>query len=71
MKPKLHLLVIVLALIPNIHPVLAQITNLNIAPAGNQTVLFWPATIANYVLQSTTNLSSTNWVAVTSTVCAG
>jgi formylglycine-generating enzyme required for sulfatase activity len=68
MKPKLHLLVIVLALIPNIHPVLAQITNLNIAPAGNQTVLFWPATIANYVLQSTTNLSSTNWVAVTNTV---
>jgi len=28
---------------------------LSIAPAGNQTVLFWPAWSANYILQSTTN----------------
>ena len=39
---------------------------LNIAPrAGNQTVLFWPASATNYVLQSATNQSSPNWVAVT------
>ena len=38
--------------------------NLGIASAGNQTVLFWPASAANYVLQSTTNLTSSNWVNV-------
>jgi hypothetical protein len=38
---------------------------LNIAPAGNQTALFWPAWATNCVLESTTNLSSSNWTAVT------
>ena len=37
-------------------------------PAGNQTVLFWPTTLPNYVLQSTTNLASPNWVTVSNTV---
>jgi hypothetical protein len=38
---------------------------LSIAAAGNQSVLYWPASASNYVLQITTNLSSPNWVAVT------
>lgn len=37
---------------------------LNIASAGNQSVLFWPASATNYVLQSTTNLASPKWVTV-------
>jgi hypothetical protein len=51
-----------------VHSALAQVTNLGIAPAANQTVLFWPTTFANYVLQSTTNLASSNWVAVSNAV---
>ncbi len=38
---------------------------LNIAPAGNQSVLYWPAWAANFSLQTATNLSSTNWLTVT------
>jgi formylglycine-generating enzyme required for sulfatase activity len=57
-------LFIVLALFAGVHPTLGQLTNLGIAPAGNQTILFWPTTITNYVLQSTTNLASPNWLTV-------
>jgi hypothetical protein len=39
--------------------------NLNIAMNGNQSVLYWAAGNTNFVLQSTTNLASTNWTAVT------
>ncbi len=67
MKTKLYSLFIVLALIAVVHPILAQPT-LGIAPAGNQTVLFWPTTFTNYVLQSTTNLASPNWGLVTDAV---
>jgi uncharacterized repeat protein (TIGR03803 family) len=35
---------------------------LTIASAGNEVVLFWPAWATNYILQSTTNLASPNWV---------
>jgi sugar lactone lactonase YvrE len=38
---------------------------LNIAPAGDQIALFWPAWATNFVLESTADLSSTNWTAVT------
>lgn len=41
---------------------------LTIAPAGNLSVLFWPASATNYVLQSVTNLNSTNWMTVTDAV---
>lgn len=37
---------------------------LNIAPAGNQVALYWPALAAHYNLQTVTNMSSTNWVTV-------
>jgi hypothetical protein len=43
--------------------ILAQPT-LSIAENGNQSVLYWPAAAANFTLQSSTNLSSTNWVNV-------
>jgi uncharacterized repeat protein (TIGR03803 family) len=32
--------------------------------SGNQSLLFWPGANTNYVLQSTTNLASPNWVTV-------
>jgi hypothetical protein len=41
---------------------------LSIATAGNQNVLFYPAWATNYVLQSVTNLNSTNWLTVTNGV---
>jgi uncharacterized repeat protein (TIGR03803 family) len=37
---------------------------LNVSLDGNQSVLSWPAWANNYVLQSTTNLASPNWVTV-------
>jgi hypothetical protein len=40
-------------------------TPLSIAPAGgNQVVIFWPASATNYVLQTSPNLTSTNWTTV-------
>jgi formylglycine-generating enzyme required for sulfatase activity len=64
MKTKPHYLFIVLALLAGVRSTLAQVTGLGIAPAGNQTVLFWPTSITNSVLQCTTNLTSPNWVTV-------
>ena len=46
---------------PGVPAVFGQPT-LVIAPAGNQSVLFWSTTPTNYLLQSTTNLASPNWV---------
>ena len=62
MKIKLRFLFIGLALVAGVYPALAQVTNLGIAPAGGQSVLYWPNSPTNYVLQTVTNLSSTNWV---------
>jgi formylglycine-generating enzyme required for sulfatase activity len=63
MRTKLHYCFIVLALFVGVHSALAQVTNLGIAPAGQQSVLYWPASSpTNYVLQTVTNLSSTNWL---------
>lgn len=64
MKTKFVLLLAAMALLAGIHPVLAQ---LGVASSsGNRTVLFWPASSTNAVLQSTTNLASPNWVNVCS-----
>ena len=41
---------------------------LGIVPAGNQSVLFWPATNGNFLLQSVTNLNCTNWTTVSNSV---
>ena len=45
--------------IPIVRPIL------NISPVGGQSVLYWPAWASDYILESTTDLSSTNWAAVT------
>jgi formylglycine-generating enzyme required for sulfatase activity len=66
MRGTFHHLFVGLAVVAGVHPTLAQST-LNIAPAGNQAILFWPTTATNYVLQSTTNLSSPNWVTIIGT----
>jgi formylglycine-generating enzyme required for sulfatase activity len=65
MKTMLRFLFVVLALFVGIHQATAQVSSLGIAPAGNQTVLFWPTAATNYTLQSTTNLASPNWGIVT------
>ena len=67
MKTRISLLIMV-ALLACVHSALAQVTNLGIATAGNQSVLFWPTTLPNYILQSSTNLNSTNWVTVSNAV---
>ena len=62
METKLHSLFLALALLAGVQSALAQVTNLGIAPAGGQSVLYWPTSTTNYVLQTVTNLSSTNWL---------
>ena len=60
---KLHSLFIGLALLAGGRFAFAQVTNLGIAPAGGQSIIYWPVSSTNYVLQTVTNLSSTDWVA--------
>ena len=69
MKTKLHFLFIGLSMLAGVHSALAQVTNLGIAPAGQQSLLYWPTSSAtNYVLQTTASLSSPNWVTATNAV---
>jgi formylglycine-generating enzyme required for sulfatase activity len=68
MKTEFHDCFIVLALFVGVHSALAQVTNLGIAPAGGQSVLYWPVSTTNYVLQTTTNLATPNWVTATDAV---
>ena len=69
MRTKLRLVFIMLALIAGVHSALAQVTNLGIAPAGRQSVIYWPTSNAtNYVLQTTASLSSPNWLMATNAV---
>ena len=63
MRTNLRALFVVLALYAGVHQTTAQVTNLGIAPvAGGQSLLYWPVSTTNYVLQTVTNLASTNWV---------
>lgn len=52
---------ILIVLLGIFSPALAQPT-LTIAPAGQQSVLYWSTAQTNYILQSTTNLATPNWV---------
>ena len=61
MKKKLPSLFIALVSFASVLSAPAQPT-LNIAPAGNQSVLYWNTSATNYILQSITNMASTNWV---------
>jgi formylglycine-generating enzyme required for sulfatase activity len=60
MKTRIQNILLTLAFFAGTCSAPAQ-TTLGIAPAGQSTVLFWPASATNYVLQSTTNLSSPGW----------
>jgi hypothetical protein len=61
MRTKFHYSFIALALLVGVHSALGQVTNLGIAPAGRQSIIYWPVSTTNYVLQTVTNLASTNW----------
>lgn len=69
MKNRLNSLFIVLALLADVHSMLGQVTNLGIAAAGRQSLIYWPtSSTTNYVLQKTPSLSSPNWVTATNAV---
>jgi formylglycine-generating enzyme required for sulfatase activity len=68
MKNKLNCLIIVLAWIAGVHQAAAQVTNLGIAQAGGTSVLYWPTSTTNYVLQTTTTLTPPNWVTASNAV---
>ncbi len=69
MKTKIQSLFIGLALLAGVHQATAQVTNLGIAPApGGQSVLYWPLIGTSYVLQTTTNLATPNWVTASNAV---
>ena len=61
-------IVIMLAISVSVQTTPAQITNLGIAIAGGQSVLYWPTSSTNYVLQTTTNLNTPNWTDVSNAV---
>jgi formylglycine-generating enzyme required for sulfatase activity len=64
MKNKVQNLLLALAMLAGVHSAFAQVTNLGIALAGKQSLLYWPAgslTNNNYILQSTANLAAPNW----------
>jgi formylglycine-generating enzyme required for sulfatase activity len=69
MKTKIQSLFLGLAVLAGVPSTTAQVTNLGIAPApGGQSVLYWPVSTTNYVLQTTTNLATPNWVTASNAV---
>jgi formylglycine-generating enzyme required for sulfatase activity len=69
MKTKIQSLFLGLAVLAGVHSTTAQVTNLGIAPApGGQSVLYWPVSTTNYVLQTTTNLVTPDWVTASNAV---
>ena len=68
MRTKLHYSFIVLALFVGVHSASGQVTNLGIAQAGGQSIIYWSVSTTKDVLQTVTNLASTNWVTVTQAV---
>jgi formylglycine-generating enzyme required for sulfatase activity len=68
MKGTFSCLLFALAWLGGTHSTPAQTTDLGITNESNQIMLFWPATVSNVVLQSTTNLTPPNWVTVSNVV---
>ena len=69
MKTKLRSLFVGLALLAGVHSTTAQVTNLGIAPApGGRSVLYWPVSSTNYVVQTTANLVTPNWVTASNAI---
>ena len=69
MKTKLQSLFLGLAILAGVHQTTAQVTNLGIAPApGGQSILYWPVSGTNYVVQTTANLVTPNWVTASNAI---
>jgi formylglycine-generating enzyme required for sulfatase activity len=68
MKTKFCGWFLVVALCAGVQQAVAQTVKLGILKATNQIVLSWPATVANGVLLTATNLTSPNWVTVSNVV---
>ena len=68
MKIKPHSLLLALALLASAHRVHSAAVQIGIKPAGENAILSWPASLTNYVLQSTTNLTSPSWLTVSNVV---
>src|ERR1041384_6220087 len=64
---KLPCLIALVSLPGGVHLAMAQPT-LGVASAGSQVVLYFATTPTNYILQSTTNLASPDWVTATDAV---
>jgi formylglycine-generating enzyme required for sulfatase activity len=69
MKRLPRLLLVALLFSAGFHLGRAQVTNsLSIANGGGQTVLFWPASLTNFVVQRASSPNSATWVTVTNAV---
>jgi formylglycine-generating enzyme required for sulfatase activity len=68
MKNKTLNLLLVLALLAGAHRVQSAAVQMGIKPTGKNVLLSWPASLPNYVLQSTTNLVPATWLTVTNVV---
>ena len=68
MRTKLNSLMIVLALLAGVPAARAQVTNLGIVRVGGKSIIYWPTSSINYVLQTTTNLAKPDWVRANSAV---
>jgi formylglycine-generating enzyme required for sulfatase activity len=63
MNTVLRFLFVVLALFARVYQTNAQVSNLGIiSVAGGHSLLYWPMSTTNYVLQTVTDITSTNWV---------
>ncbi len=69
-KTKLSRLLFMLACFAGVHSAFAQGTKLGVGPAaGQQVIMYWPLSgPTNYVLQTTTDLASSNWVTASDAV---
>jgi sulfatase modifying factor 1 len=61
-------LISMLAMSADVRLAPAQVTNLGIAAVGGQTIIYWPISTTNYVLQTTTNLAMPNWITASNAV---
>jgi formylglycine-generating enzyme len=71
MKIKTNFLFTILAMLIGVHEAEAQVTNLGIVPAGGQSIVYWPASTnfqVSYILQTTADLASPNWVTASNAV---
>src|SRR5271170_856948 len=69
MKTKFIFVLIGLTLLVGIQAAFGQVANPGIAPAGAQSIIYWPTNgTTNFVLQTTTGLASPNWTTASNAV---